>query len=233
VRPDRTELYVMIANAYRRGKVMWRTTAAASLLLVSTVALADDKGDCLDSKDHDLRIKSCSALIERNAKDAVAYYNRGEAYELKGEADRAISDYTRAIVSDPNYAPAYNGRGRAYVSKGDYVRAVDDVTRAGELTRKVQVHPTVEVGPAKQNKDANSVLSAPGKPPATKNPSSVGKAPVPQKLPAAGKAAVVENPSTLGKSPIAEGAPTTGKAPVAEKPSENTWLGHWPAWMPQ
>jgi tetratricopeptide (TPR) repeat protein len=92
---------------------MWRTTAAASLVLVSTVALADDKSECVDSKDHDLRIKSCSALIERNPKDAVALHNRGEAYELKGGVDRAISDYTKAIVADPNYAPAYDRRGRA------------------------------------------------------------------------------------------------------------------------
>src|SRR5262245_1515421 len=106
VRPDKTEPRVMIANAIRRGKVMWRTTAAASLVLVSTVALADDKSDCLDSKDHDLRIRSCSAIIERNPKDVVAYSNRGEAHELKGEVDRAISDYTKAIVSDRNYAPA-------------------------------------------------------------------------------------------------------------------------------
>jgi len=212
---------------------MWRTTAAASLVLVSTVALADDKSDCLDSKDHDLRIRSCSAIIERNPKDVVAYYNRGEAHELKGEVDRAISDYTKAIVSDPNYAPAYNGRGRAYVSKGDYVRAVDDVTRAGELTRKVQIRPIVEVVPPKQKKDGNAGLSVPGKPPATRNPSSAGKAVVPEKSPAVAKAPVVENPSTLGKSTISDGVPATGKAPIVEKPSENTWLGHWPAWMPQ
>jgi tetratricopeptide (TPR) repeat protein len=193
---------------------MWRTTAAASLVLMSTAAMADDKSDCLDSKDHDLRIKSCSAMIERNPKDVLAYHNRGEAYELKGEVDRAISDYTKAIVSDPNYAPAYNGRGRAYVSKGDYVRAVDDVTRAGELTRKMQPQPAVvEAVPPKPKKDANSG-------------SVSGKS-------APGKSAIAENPSTLGKAPVAENLPDAGKAAVVEKPVESPWLGHWPAWMPQ
>ena len=115
---------------------MLRIVAATSLVLVSGAVLADDKGDCLDSKDHDLRIKACSAMIEHNPKDVVAYHNRGEAYGLKGDIDRSISDYTKAIVLDPNYVPAYNSRGRAYVSKGDYVRAVDDVTRAAELTNK-------------------------------------------------------------------------------------------------
>ena len=115
---------------------MLRIVAATGLVLVSWAVLADDKGDCLDSKDHNLRILGCSLMIQRNPKDVVAYHNRGDAYGLKGDIDRAISDYTKAIVLDPNYVPAYNSRGRAYVSKGDYVRAVDDVTRAGELTHK-------------------------------------------------------------------------------------------------
>ena len=76
-------------------------------------------------------------MIERNPKDVVPYHNRGDAYGLKGDVDRAISDYTKAMVFNPNYAPAYNSRGRAYASKGDYVRAVDDVTKAGELARNV------------------------------------------------------------------------------------------------
>jgi tetratricopeptide (TPR) repeat protein len=77
-------------------------------------------------------------MIQRNPKDVVAYHNRGDAYALKGDIDRAISDYTKAIELDPNYAPAYNNRGRAFTSKGDYARAVDDVTKAGELTRKLR-----------------------------------------------------------------------------------------------
>jgi tetratricopeptide (TPR) repeat protein len=110
-------------------RILW----TATLLLVSTAAWADHKGDCLDGKDHDLRIRGCSAMIQRNPKDVLAYQNRGDAYGLKGEVDRAISDYTKAIELDPNYAPAYTNRGRAYTSKGDYTRAVADVTKASEL----------------------------------------------------------------------------------------------------
>jgi tetratricopeptide (TPR) repeat protein len=191
---------------------MWHRTAAASFVFVSTLALADEKSDCLDSKDHDLRIKSCSAMIEGNPKDVVAYSNRGEAYELKGEVDRAISDYTKAIVSDPNYAPAYNGRGRAYVRKGDYVRAVDDVTRAGELARKVQARPAAVVAaPPKPKKDANSGLSV------------------------LGKARVAETPSPLGKAPVPvpEPPPAAAKPSAVETPAESSWLSRWPAWVPR
>jgi tetratricopeptide (TPR) repeat protein len=182
-------------------KSMWRTTVAASLILASATALADDKSDCLDSKDHDLRIKGCSAMIERNPKDVVAYHNRGDAHGLKGEVDQAISDYTKAIVLNPNYAPAYNSRGRAYVSKGDYVRAVDDVTKAGELARKVWPSPAVvQAAPAKQMQ-----ASKPG-------------------LPVAGKPPDAEKPSAPAKSPA------VGKASVAEKAPEGSRQDPWPAW---
>lgn len=112
------------------GTVMLHTVVVAGLWLVSTAA-----SDCQHSKDHDVRIDGCSAMIQRNPKDVVAHHNRGEAYSLKGDIDRVISDYTKAIELNPNYAPTYHSRGRAYTSKGDYIRAVADVTKAGELIR--------------------------------------------------------------------------------------------------
>ena len=154
---------------------MWRITVAASLVFASAAALADDKGDCLNSKDHELRIKGCSALIQYNPKDFAAYYNRGEAYGLKGDSDRAISDYTKAIVLNPNYAPAYNGRGRAYTSKGDYVRAVADVTKAGELTRKLRAGPAVVKGALGKAKTA-AHLGTPGSASIAEKPSVAGTA---------------------------------------------------------
>jgi len=106
------------------------------VLLLCTVAAADDVRDCRDHKDLDLRIKSCSALLERDAKNAVAYHNRGMALQSKGEFDRAIADYSKATELNPKYAAAFESRGRAYASKGDYVHALADVTKASELVPK-------------------------------------------------------------------------------------------------
>jgi len=64
---------------------------------------------------------------------AVAYTHRGLAYSAAGEYDRAVQDYTRAIMLDPNYAPAYNDLGVAHKDKGDYDRAIEDYTRAISL----------------------------------------------------------------------------------------------------
>ncbi len=206
---------------------MLRIVAATSLVLVSWAVLADHKGDCLDSKDYDLRIKACSAMIEHNPKDVVAYHNRGEAYGLKGDSDRAISDYTKAIVLDPSYVPAYNSRGRAYVSKGDYVRAVDDVTRAGELTHKPVPKPqpsSAGVKAAHKSKEGQTAkyglstpkpelvppagMAAPHKSKVTK-PGPV--APKQEALQTAGKAA----PHKSNDQPQA-GVAVSGKAPAVE-----------------
>ena len=60
-----------------------------------------------------------------------AYNNRGFAYYLKGDAERAIADYTRAIALRPNYPKAYNSRGVVYMSHGyGGAKAVADFDRA-------------------------------------------------------------------------------------------------------
>ena len=228
-------------DAARLALLSW-LSVAASLMLVSAAGLADDKSDCLDSSDHDLRIKGCSAIIERNPKDVVPYHNRGDAYGLKGDVDRAISDYTRAIVLNPNYAPAYNSRGRAYASKGDYIRAVDDVTKAGELTAKTWPSPAVvKVVPTKPKEVAKPVLpvakaavvekTKAGEPTAKTLPSPAVVKVVPAKpkevakpaLPVAGKAAVAEKSSVPQKATVVE---KTSKSSSGEKPTEDSW----PAW---
>jgi tetratricopeptide (TPR) repeat protein len=102
---------------------------------------ADDKSDCRNGKDADVRIKACSALIQSDAKDATAYHNRGAALQSKGDLDKAMADYDQAISLKPDYASAYDSRARIFVAKGDYTRAVADVTKAGELAPKVTVRP--------------------------------------------------------------------------------------------
>jgi tetratricopeptide (TPR) repeat protein len=102
----------------------------------SAAALADDKSECLNDKDRELQIKACSAMIQRDAKDVIAYYKRGVAYQFKGDLDRAIADYNKAIELRPNHVRAYESRGSAYASKGVYTNAVADVTKASELAQK-------------------------------------------------------------------------------------------------
>ena len=84
-----------------------------------------------------VRIKVCSEIIRRDATDATAYHNRAVAYELIGDIDRAIADYTKTIELAPEDAAAYDNRGRAYARKGDYTRAIADTEKSRELAGKI------------------------------------------------------------------------------------------------
>jgi len=52
---------------------------------------------------------------------------------MKGQYDKAIADYTKAIELNPRDAKAYNNRGNAYGNKGQYDQAIADYTKAIEL----------------------------------------------------------------------------------------------------
>ena len=59
--------------------------------------------------------------------------NRGNAWCYKGNYDRAISDYNKAIELDPGDANAYNDRGLTWADKGNYDWAILDYNKAIEL----------------------------------------------------------------------------------------------------
>jgi tetratricopeptide (TPR) repeat protein len=107
-----------------------------AVVLASGPSLADDGRDCSQHKDPEIRIKACSEIIRRDPADVTAYRNRAAAYELTGDIDREIADYTKAIELAPDNAATYENRGRAYARKGDYSRSVADMMKAGELVGK-------------------------------------------------------------------------------------------------
>jgi carboxyl-terminal processing protease len=102
------------------------------------IARADPARDCIQEKDPDLAIRSCTLIIEGQAtgKKGSAYHSRGVASYRKGDYDGAIADFSRAIELDPNKPNTYFGRGAAYYGKRDYGRALADYDRALELDPK-------------------------------------------------------------------------------------------------
>ncbi|MGR3311514.1 MAG: tetratricopeptide repeat protein [Candidatus Brocadiales bacterium] len=60
---------------------------------------------------------------------AITYYK-------KGEYDRAIGDYNKAIEINPKYAEAFNNRGNVYHSKGEYDRAILDYNEALKINSR-------------------------------------------------------------------------------------------------
>jgi tetratricopeptide (TPR) repeat protein len=58
-----------------------------------------------------------------------AFYNRGNAYYYLGAQGKAIDDYSRALVLDPEHADALYNRGNSYADVGDHDRAIEDYSR--------------------------------------------------------------------------------------------------------
>jgi tetratricopeptide (TPR) repeat protein len=115
---------------------MLRPLVFALVLALSAIgAWADMYDDCKQSAEPDLRIRGCTQVIGRGEKETrknltAAYYNRGRAYEKKGEVDHAIADYDKAIALERHLAPAYFNRGNAYYSKGKLDHAITDFHKA-------------------------------------------------------------------------------------------------------
>ena len=110
---------------------------AMFLLVPSQVLGVEDwfeRGNAfLKSKRYGDAIKAFSEIIRTNPRDADAYNNRGVVWHHKGDDDRAIADYTKALDIDPLFSNAYNNRGVAWFHKGDDDRAIADYTEAVEI----------------------------------------------------------------------------------------------------
>jgi tetratricopeptide (TPR) repeat protein len=116
--------------------------ACLVLALCPIAALADDLDDC-NSLDADARIRGCSAIIDSGTETAkivaMAHNNRGAAYRSKGDPERAIEDFNRAIALNPKHAKAYNNRGFAYYDKGQIDQAIKDFDKAIALDPKFAI----------------------------------------------------------------------------------------------
>lgn len=70
---------------------------------------------------------------EHNQECAETYYIRGLAHSKKGELDKAIENYTKAIELKPDYADAYYNRGGTWLRIGEREKAKSDLATARNL----------------------------------------------------------------------------------------------------
>jgi len=69
--------------------------------------------------------------------DADAYFNRGFAYERRGDLKHAIADFSEVIRLRPDHVGAYYLRWAAYTDLGDDVRAAADLAALDRIDPKV------------------------------------------------------------------------------------------------
>jgi tetratricopeptide (TPR) repeat protein len=99
---------------FRRGCA---AAVAAAVALIAGPVAAQSLNDfkCTGNPDTpwDEQIAGCTSAIDSgkfpDMGRAAALNNRGNAYQAKGDLDRAIADYGETIRIAPNLAQAFNG----------------------------------------------------------------------------------------------------------------------------
>ena len=91
--------------------------------------------------DQDGAIKRFSHAIDSggldNANLAIAHNNRGNAYDDKGDGQRALADYDQAIRLDPRLAEAYYNRAYALYRLGRLEDSLVDFGKVIELNPRL------------------------------------------------------------------------------------------------
>ena len=102
------------------------------LALGASVALADARADCFQ-KSGEVAIRACTEAIRRDPKDTLSYINRGYEYVQKGDFERALADYSRAIELDAARWDARQGRAWVYLKMGKAAEGLADADASLKL----------------------------------------------------------------------------------------------------
>ncbi len=92
-----------------------------------------------DAQEPDKKIEYYTKALENQKPSestrtlSEVYHNRGLVYGDKGEYDRAIEDYNKAIELDPKYWESYMNLGFIYLKKGEYARALENYNKTVEI----------------------------------------------------------------------------------------------------
>ena len=80
----------------------------------------------------------CFSLLftQTDKEEAEKYFNEAVEYYYKGNYDKAIECYQKAIAINPDLAGAYNNMGLAYYHKGWETSAADNLYQAGLIYLK-------------------------------------------------------------------------------------------------
>lgn len=100
-------------------------------IILFFVLISYGKKFFIEEKKQSLEYKDL--IAERDKEVATLYNNRGVVYADKGQHDRAIDNFNKALELNPNSAKAYNNRGITYGNKGQHDMAIADFQKACDM----------------------------------------------------------------------------------------------------
>lgn len=83
-------------------------------------------------------LADCNPAIELNALQAQAYFNCAAIWKYKGELDKAITDYNRAIKLAPQHAAAWALRRLLLMLQGREAAAQKDFVQCLLLNKRLE-----------------------------------------------------------------------------------------------
>ena len=89
----------------------------------------------LKNRSYDAAIEKLNAVIVKDEKNHLAFYNRGLAYMYKNEFELAIHDFDIAIKNNPKFADSYNNRGLCNYYINENELALKDLDKAVSLDK--------------------------------------------------------------------------------------------------
>ena len=138
ISPNFIKAHNNLANTYLANNQP--ELAEEEFLAITEIDLTADQpffelGALAEAKDSlKLAVKYYSAAIDRK-KNKKSYYQRGIQYFKLGDYDKAITDFSKVILMDSQFADAYNDRGSAYKMKENYDKAISDYKKAAQLDK--------------------------------------------------------------------------------------------------
>jgi len=66
-------------------------------------------------------------------KQAEKHFKKGFEYQDKGNLDKALEEYQKALQLNPNYTQVYTNLGTVYLEKQDYDQAIQQFKKVIEL----------------------------------------------------------------------------------------------------
>jgi tetratricopeptide (TPR) repeat protein len=116
-----------------RRNIWFFPLALAACFICTLEVRANDWPACEDDNP-EVSIAGCTKIIKAGKQPvrniAGAHFFRGNTYLNKGDNERAIADYSKAIALNPKDADFYSNRSAAYFNVGKFDHAIADASKA-------------------------------------------------------------------------------------------------------